>query len=256
MQTSDDFAKLIKPLLGKSFWRLYCDLNSLALEDTKEDILALQQCNPNFSYGQLMIELDGGNNNVDLTFTDDFYRDGTGGAPIWALRVERKSIPALWAEKLDAYRYLRNQTSPHCQLFPLEWRMRCGVSHNDSFILTAAWAVPDNARGMYEPDPCMSAVALQFDWTRKMYPSIPDSDLPDWLKLGLLARVIDQVDSVIGSKTKIEPASTGTLFLGMTYPVDNDEAGISFFFQDHLPDGLAWERVICATKSEETPPTV
>jgi len=255
MQTSHDFAELIRPLLGKSCWRLYCDLGNSAPAKlahlSSKDKFALRQCDPYFDYGNVMVELDGGSDDKDLTFTHDFYRDGIGGAPIWALRVTDKSIPALWAEELDAHRYLRHQTFPHCQLFPLEWRMRCGISHNDSFILTAAWAVPDKTLGQYEPRPCMSAVALQFDWMRKTYPSTPVNDLPDWLKPGLLSRLIDQIERVIGRKESKAPPRTGTMFLGMTYPVNDDEAGISYFFQDHLPDGLGWERVACVTESKE-----
>lgn len=249
MQTSDDFAKLIQPLLGRSFWRLYCDLDGIPLAElahfSSEDQLRFLQCDQSCNYGQLMVELDGGNGEKDLTFTHDFYRDGLGGPPMWSLRVVDKSIPALWAEELDAYRYLRNQRSPHCQLFPLEWRMRCGVSHNDAFILTAAWAVPDKAHGMYDQKPCMSAVALQFDWTRKAYSSTPVSDLPDWLKPGLLP----QIKRMIGCKESKVPPQTGTMFLGMSYPVNDEEAGISYFFQDQLPDGYAWERVVALTEN-------
>ena len=82
-------------------------------------------------------------------------------------------------------------------------------SHNDAFILTAAWAVPDKGHGMYDQEPCMSAVALQFDWTRKAYSSTPVSDLPDWLKPGLLP----QIERMIGCKESKAPPQTGTMFL-------------------------------------------
>jgi len=35
----------------------------------------------------------------------------------------------------------------------------------------------------------------------------------------------------------------------MSYPVNDEEAGISYFFQDQLPDGYAWERVVALTEN-------
>lgn len=248
-QTSDDFATLIQPLLGGSCWRLYCDLGNRILADLAHLPVkykqAFQHCDPQFDYGDLMVELDDGNDMKDLTFTYDFYRDGMGGPPVSALRAAAKSIPALWAGNLDTCR--GNRPAAHCQLFLLEWRMRCGVSSNDSFILTAAWAVPENLHTLDGPEPCMSAVALQFDYTRHPHPMPPANDVPDWLKPGLLGRMIDSLDHALGREENNTPPRTGTMFLGMTYPLDEEGAGIGYFFQECLPAGLDWMRVAGGT---------
>ena len=254
-QTIDEFAALIQPLLGRSCWWLYCDLCNRTLAElahlSTKDELALQHCDTRFDYGNLMIQFDGGNDDKDLTFTHDFYRDGMGGSPVWALRVIDKSIPALWADNLDTYRSDRRSTHyKQCQLFTLEWRMRCGVSSNDSFILTAAWAVPEDMVTLDDPEPCMSAVALQFDYTCQIHPLPPVSDVPDWLKPGLLERMTDKLDRAIGHKESKAPPRTGTIFLGMTFPVNDEDAEISYFFQDRLPDGLGWKQVAGVTAHE------
>jgi len=254
-QTSDNFATLIQPLLGRSFWWLYCDLGNRTLAElahlSTKDELALQQCDPCFNYGNLMVELDGGDDTKDITFTHDFCRDGMGGAPLWALRVVAKSIPALWADNLDSFRSDRRSAfHKQCQLLTLEWRMRCGISSNDSFTLTTAWAVPDDMRTLDGTEPCMSGLALQFDYTCQAQPLMPASEVPDWLKPGLLGRMIDKLDRAVGREESKAPPRTGTMFLGVTLPVNDEDSDISYFFQDHLPDGLGWERVASVTEYE------
>jgi hypothetical protein len=77
---------------------------------------------------------------------------------------------------------------------------------------------------------------------------MPSADeVPDWLKPGMLRRTIDPLERVFTCEGSNAPPRAGTLFLGATFPVNDEDAVISHFFQDRLPEGLGWERVAGGT---------
>lgn len=249
-QTIEQFSMLARPFLDYTLDGLFCDLSHGMANSPCERVKlaqkypqALQRCKPDFPYGRLMLELKNGNCGeiADLTFTHDFFRDGIGGAPLSALRVVEASIPQLWADELKLHEWRRDPWHNHCQLHALSWKLGL-VPNLPAFVLVALWAVPDNMNTLGGPESCMSAVALQFDYTCQTPPLLPVGDVPDWLKPGMLERAIDKLDHVLGHKKTETTPRAGTIFLGMTLPVNDEDGEQTFFFQEALPEGLKWKR--------------
>lgn len=249
VQTVAEFLELARPFMGYTLGGLYCDLSNSRANSpcerealARKDTQAFQRCKPGFPYGRLMLELSNGRwgESANLTFTHDFFRDGMGGPPLSALRVAEASIPQLWANELKLHERRRDPWHNHCQLHALSWKLGL-VPNLPPFVLAALWAVPDNMHTMDGAEPCMSAVALQFDYACQTYPLPRVGDVPDWLKPGLLERAIDKLDHALGHKNTEATPCAGTVFLGMTLSVNDEEGVQTLFFQEALPQGLKWE---------------